>query len=113
MTTATENLTPKAEIDGIQFLPIPKVPDVVMTFDGGVKYFDRKNLPYVPKKYTEMAEDLFFNGGKVPLPVSMSPTDVHDAYRWINAALRSFDPSQESKMATVGYALWVWIEGVE
>lgn len=93
--------------NGITFIPVPK-------FNGFMgasvdEYFDRTNLPDVPKEYEKMASDLFFSGGQ--LPKFIDGIDKKDAFHALNGWLRSWDASHESKMATIAYALWVWCEG--
>lgn len=93
------------------FVPVPKIRDVDVAFGlDGEYFFDRKELPDVPKKYTEMAQDLFFKGGMIP---EFQDVDRVDACKFLKGLLTSMDTSHESKVTTVGYALWAWIEGVE
>lgn len=93
--------TPECVKNGITFWPIPK-------FDGDsiALYFDRRKLPFVPRKFIDMADELFFSGGKLP---AFAPcVDQKKAHRAIRVLLTSWGPSHESKRATVGYALWLW-----
>jgi hypothetical protein len=102
----------KASIKGLSFVPAPKFSDAEAAFGADEKaFFKRRDLPDVPRKYADMANEFFFHGGKVPefLPV----VNRIDAMRALNAWLRSFAPSHESKETTVAYALWAWIEGIE
>jgi single-strand DNA-binding protein len=69
-------------------------------------YFNRRSLPQVPRKYTDEAERLFFGGG--PLPEFAPQVDKQKAMQATRALLSSFAPSHEAKIATVGYAFWVW-----
>lgn len=97
---------PAEKIYGVTFVPVPKINDLDMVFGKGVKFFDRHNLPNVPRKFTQAASSLFFNGGEIP---EFEPDiDRQDAARMLRAMLGSFDPPHESKEATAGYALWVW-----
>jgi hypothetical protein len=98
---------PSAVKDGLTFFPIPVTTDLSIAFGlGDACYFNRRALPDVPKKYVDAANDLFFNGGKLP---DLAPqVDRSEASRFLRAMLASFAPSHESKETTAGYALWVW-----
>lgn len=98
---------PSAVKDGLTFFPVPSVDDVRMAFGlDETAYFKRHALPYVPKKYINAVNDLFFDGGKLP---ALAPqVDRSEASRFLRAMLASFAPSHESKETTAGYALWVW-----
>lgn len=100
----------ETKLNGITFFPIKEFTSGDVAFGADISnYFHRSNLPDVPKKYTEMASNLFFNGGK--LPRFHEKVNLNDASRALRALLGSFEPPHESKIATVGYALWVWCEG--
>lgn len=98
---------PKTEINGLTFWPIPEFDRVRQTFGVGEQhYFDRRNLPKVPKKFERAVEDLFFNGGKLQ---GLSPqVDASKAHGAMRAWLSSWAPAHESKIATAAYALWLW-----
>ena len=98
---------PSATKDGLTFFPVPEFDDLSIAFGAGEKsYFDRRNLPDVPKKFEDAAGSLFFSGGKLP---EFDPrVDVKKASRAVRALLSSFAPSHEAKEATVAYAFWVW-----
>lgn len=103
---------PENTIRGLTFFPVPEVRDVDVAFGmDASQYFDRNNLNSlnIPSIYKETATTLFFDGGK--LPELREDVDTEKAYRFMNAMFRSFDPPMESKIATVAYALWNWIEG--
>lgn len=101
---------PKLNEKGITFFPIPEVSDVDIAF-GAVeeKYFNRRDLPFIPEKYESEVSRLMFSGGK--LPSFNEKVDSKLAFRFTQAMLSSFAPSHESKIATVAYAFWVWTEG--
>lgn len=100
-------MKPENTKNGITFLPIPEFSDLSIAFGAdGENYFDRKDLPVVPPVFENMAHKLFFEGGHLPeLPACI---DKIKAMRAIHAWLGSFSPAHEEKIATVGYALWVW-----
>ena len=101
---------PQNHIGGLTFWPIPEFTDVEISFGAPRKaFFDRSQLPEVPRKYLDMTSSLFFNGGMVG--GFNSKVDSSLAWRALRAWLCSFDPAHESKEATVAYALWVWTEG--
>lgn len=93
--------------DGVTFWPIPDFSGAEAAFGAGRgNYFPRGNLPKVPRKYTDIVDELFFGGGQLP---EFAPgIDRAKAKRAISALLSSWEPSHESKIATVAYALWVW-----
>jgi hypothetical protein len=68
-------------------------------------YFDRRDLPEIPRSFEKKASDLFFKGGGIEVSDDI---DALKATRAIRAWLSSFAPSHESKEATVAYALWCW-----
>ncbi len=102
-------MTPQKEINGLTFFPVPDVSDVDMALGARAsRFFNRRNLPDVPRQFKDMAENLFFNGGNLP---DLSPkVDRVKATRVIRAWLGSFAPAHEAKIATVGYALWLWTD---
>ena len=98
---------PEAVKDGIQFWPIPDIEKVTAAFGAGNEmFFPRRNLPDVPRKFTDAAETLFFSGGK--LPEFASGVDRAKAATMLRALLGSFAPAHEAKISTAGYAMWVW-----
>jgi hypothetical protein len=106
------NFQPSAKCNGVVFVPVPAFTDADAVFGANRRsFFNRHDIPYVPSKYTEMASSLFFSGGKVP--AFSDDIDRAAAMRALRAWLSSFSPAHEAKIATVGYALWAWIEGVE
>ena len=98
---------PSAECKGLVFWPIPEFSDSEVAFGAAAsRYFNRHDLPDVPREFEDKANDLFFKGGKVQ---GLAPqVDSGKAYRALRAWLASFAPSHESKETTVGYALWLW-----
>ncbi|MCB1723243.1 MAG: hypothetical protein KDJ39_06065 [Gammaproteobacteria bacterium] len=98
---------PAETINGMTFFPVPHFTDVEVAFGASAdRYFDRRNLPDVPRRFTNIVDDLFFKGGQ--LPDLDERIDRDKAYRAVRAWLSSFAPPHESKVATVGYALWLW-----
>lgn len=99
--------TPKKTIQGLTFFPLPIYTDSVVTFGAPERdYFPKRELPEVPKEFEDMAMGFFYSGGT--LPRFHKNVDLNLAKRAIRALLGSFNPSHESKMRTVGYALWLW-----
>lgn len=105
MTTETQ--IPTATRDGLTFFPIPEFDGPSVAFGADLKhYFNRRELPKVPREYSEYVSNLFFNGGELP---DFDPrVDRKKARYAVNALLRSFAPAHEQKEATVAYAFWVW-----
>lgn len=103
----TKTKIPECVKDGITFWPIPDFDDVRLAFGADSStYFDCRKLPEVPRKFVDMANNLFFSGGELP---EFAPcVDRTKAARAIRAMLSSWGPSHESKESTVGYALWLW-----
>jgi len=102
-------MTPQKEINGIVFFPIPEFEDNDVAFGADTnRFFDQRTLPNIPAKFDDMACGLFYDGGA--LPETHPSVDRKKAARALRAWLGSFSPSHESKMATVGYALWLWTD---
>jgi len=102
-STTTPNVTCK----GLTFLPVPEFTDLDLAFGAKEdRYFNRRDLPEVPREYEKEVDRLFFKGGK--FPEFGEDVDVNKARRAVRAWLSSFSPSHESKTATVAYAFWVW-----
>jgi hypothetical protein len=98
---------PEVTIKGLTFLPVPEFTDLDAAFGARRdKFFDRHDLPEVPRKYEQEASRLFYSGGE--WPKFGADVDEGKARKAIRAWLCSFDPAHEAKTATVGYALWVW-----
>ena len=98
---------PKARIDGLTFFPVPEFDDATLVFGAGrEQFFDRYNLPDVPRLYLDMASGFFFKGGE--LPKFHEKVDPRKASRALRAWLSSWEPAHEAKEATVAYALWLW-----
>ena len=97
----------KSQIGGLTFLPVPEFDDVDCAFGARQSsYFDRNNLPKVPREFEDHVHRLFFKGGDMP---DFHPSiDREKARRATGAWLRSFAPAHEAKVATVAYAFWVW-----
>ena len=100
-------MKPQNTIKGLTFFPEPEFSDDEIAIGAKEsKFFPEHDRPEVPKKYEDMASDLFFNGGLLP---QLNPrVNVTKARRAINAWLRSWYCSHQSKISTVGYALWLW-----
>lgn len=61
--------SPKAQdsINGHTFFPVPEFSDVECVWGAEKdRYFDRRNIPDVPRAFEDAASDFFFNGGKAP-----------------------------------------------
>lgn len=101
----TTNL-PTTTCKGLTFWPIPEFSKLHAVFGAEESsYFDRSDLPKVPRQYINKASDLFFSGGTPELGEDVDRAKAINALR---AWLCSFAPSHESKEATVAYALWCW-----
>lgn len=99
---------PKEKIDGLTFIPVPDFTNKNGSLTSAPEnaYFDRFNRPDVPEQFERMASDFFFDGGDIP---QFQPdVDRKLAVSALNAWLSSWAPPHESKISTVGYALWVW-----
>jgi len=100
-------MKPEVTKHGITFLPIPEFSDEGIAFGlNPDNYFDKKNLPKVPPVFENLAHKLFFEGGR--LPEFPDAIDKVKSMKVVRAWLGSYTPAHEEKMATVGYALWVW-----
>jgi len=98
---------PSATNRGLTFYPIPTFGDPEIAFGARSEaFFDRRDLPEVPKEYCDRAMALFYGGGQ--LPEFDARVDRKLAIRAVKAWLGSWSPAHESKEATVGYAFWVW-----
>ena len=92
---------------GLTFLPVPEFSDAEMTFGAPRSaYFNRYDLPKVPRKYEDFIDRLFFSGGK--MPKLAADVDREKASRTLRALLTSFAPAHEAKTTTAAYALWAW-----
>jgi hypothetical protein len=102
-------VTPQTTIQGLTFFPVPDFDGPTAAFGAPASaFFDRRNLPDVPRKFEDMAQGLFSSGGKVP---EFSPkVDRKKAFAALSAWLGSFAPAHESKIATAAYALWLWTD---
>lgn len=103
------DVTPQTTIQGLTFFPVPDFDGPTASFGAPASaFFDRRNLPNVPKKFEDMAQGLFFSGGKLP---DFSPkVDRKKAFAALSAWLGSFAPAHEAKIATAAYALWLWTD---
>lgn len=105
-----EGRAPTKTCKGLTFFPVPTFDNIDAVFGAKHdKYFNRRDLPKVPGKYEEIAQNLFFNGGEIPpfLPA----VDRMKAKTALRAWLSSFAPAHEEKISTAAYAMWVWTEG--
>lgn len=99
--------TPEVTCKGLTFLPIPEFTDAELAFGAQLpSYFNRRDLPEVPRKFRDEANRMFFSGGE--WPSFGKDVDAKKAKRALHALLRSWSPAHEAKEATVAYALWVW-----
>lgn len=96
-------MKPEKKIKGLIFYPVPTIAA------GANNYFDRRDLPDVPKKYLDKASNLFFKGGNIE--GFSEKVNIKLATKAIYALLSSWEPAHEAKIATVAYAMWVWTEG--
>lgn len=100
---------PTAKMNGVTFWPIPDFDDLSAVSGARANaYFKRNDLPEVPRKYEDMAQELFFSGGA--LPEFAPQVDRAKARKAVMAWLSSWEPAHEAKIATVGYALWLWTD---
>lgn len=106
---ANEDMKPQKEIKGVTFFPVPEFSKASGVFGAyESQFFNRHDLPDVPRKYINMANDLFFKGGSLP---ELHPSvDREKALTALDAWLGSFAPAHQAKIATVGYALWLWTD---
>ena len=102
-------MKPNKKIKGITFFPVPEFGEMAAVLGADeAQFFSRHDLPEVPSEYEDLAQKLFFDGGAIPeLPQSI---DRKKAIKALRAWLRSFSPAHEEKIATVGYALWLWTD---
>lgn len=103
----TTKEVPQVTNRGLTFFPVPEFsgPSVAFGADENC-YFNRRDLPSVPREFAKMVSDLFFSGGSLP---EFDPrVDREKAIRATKAWLSSWAPAHESKEATVAYAFWVW-----
>lgn len=101
------NAAPSVVCKGLTFLPVPDFDGPAFAFGAQASaYFDRHDLPDVPREYRDEANRLFFAGGA--WPEFGSDVDAAKARTAVMSWLRSFAPAHEAKEATVAYALWVW-----
>jgi hypothetical protein len=103
------DVKPQTKIKGLTFFPVPEfnAPTVVFGADERA-FFKRHDLPDVPAKFEDIAQNLFFSGGKVP---ELHPrVNRQKAFAALSAWLKSFAPAHEAKIATAAYALWLWTD---
>lgn len=92
--------------NGLTFFPVPEFDRITAAFGAEEKAYFTKPLPDIPRQFDDMAASLFYNGGELP---EFSPqVDREKATNAVRAWLRSWAPQHECKIATVGYALWLW-----
>lgn len=102
-----DTLVPKVSINGLTFFPVPKFKNADLVFGAPRESFfkSKKDLPEIPKDMEKLASSLFFEGGTVNFHEKVNK---EDGMRALQSWLLSFSPSHEVKIATVGYALWLW-----
>lgn len=94
---------------GLIFIPVPEFSDADIALGADEsQFFSRHDLPEVPKRFEDMASELFFKGGR--LPELNHEIDKDCALRAVRSWLSSSAPAHESKIATVGFALSVWVK---
>ena len=102
-------MKPQKKIKGITFFPIPEFGEMAVLLGADeTQFFSQYDLPEVPHKYEDMAQKLFFNGGAIP--ELHQSVDRKKAIKALRAWLGSFYPAHEEKIATAGYALWLWTD---
>ena len=98
---------PSPTYGGITFIPVPEFSAIDAAFGADIsRYLKRGDEPDIPREFIDHANRLFFEGGRLP-PLA-DDVDKRKANTAIRAWLCSFAPSHEAKVATVGYAFWVW-----
>lgn len=98
---------PATTCKGLTFLPVPKFDGPAAAFWAPESaFFNRHDLPKVPREFEDEVHRLFFRGGE--WPALGADVDQKAAKMAIAAWLHSFAPAHEAKVATVAYALWVW-----
>ena len=104
---STNTTIPSAQLNGLTFWPIPEFDGASTVFGASKKdYFNRRQLPDVPREFKNAVESLFFKGGQLE---GLAPEiNKAKACKAMQAWLSSFDPAHEEKIATAAYALWVW-----
>lgn len=99
--------TPAVTCQGLTFLPIPDFDGPTVIFGADERsFFNRRELPKVPREFEAEVHRLFFRGGEYP--AFGADVDPKKAKAALRAWLSSFAPAHEAKVATVAYALWVW-----
>ena len=102
-------MKPQKKIKCITFFPVPEFGEMAAGLGADEsQFFSRHDLPEVPSEYEDLAQKLFFDGGAIPK--LHHSVDRKKAIKALRAWLRSFEPAHEAKIATVGYALWLWID---
>lgn len=99
--------SPAVQCKHLTFLPVPEFDGPTIVFGAGEQsFFNRRDLPEVPRRYEEEVSRMFFSGGS--WPEFGADVDAPKAKQALRAWLGSFAPAHEAKVATVAYALWVW-----
>ena len=107
MSRPDKNTLPEPACKGLTFLPVPEFDEPAAVFGADYSaFFNRHDLPPVPREHEATVDRLFFEGGRYP--DFGADVDATKAKRAIRAWLCSFAPAHEAKVATVAYALWVW-----
>jgi hypothetical protein len=102
-------------------LPIPELSDLEVAFPAKAPIPPWDELPkefrdnWDDNAWCDIAAKFFYKGGSLD-EFKLTPkegVDVKKAIRAIKAALGSFEPSHEHKMAAVGYMLSQWFNRAE
>jgi hypothetical protein len=105
-------MKPQKEINGLTFYPIPEFPEfygVLLIYGNAIpKYFNIHELPEIPKEYKDMAQTFFITCRKIPVfhPKINREKAIRALWIWLSDFTRPY----EVKIATVGYALWLWTD---
>jgi hypothetical protein len=87
-------------------IEFPDVSDVDVSFGGYPKDFFNKALQKEsPEKYQNMAQSLFFSGGKLNLNDDLPDEYVTKGIRILKAIIGSFTPKHEHKIHVCGVIL--------
>jgi hypothetical protein len=87
-------------------IKFPEVTDVDIAFGNyPEKWFQKMLQENSPRKYKEMASNLFFNGGDVPFNEDLPVVYLNNGFRILRTVLGSFKPKHEHKEHVAGVVL--------
>lgn len=87
-------------------IDFPEVTDSDMAFGGYPEEWFQKMLKQEsPSKHQNLAQILFFEGGKVPIDKSLDTEYTNKGLRMLNAVLRSWGSKHEHKIHVAGIIL--------